>query len=319
MKKDNIIIAVIGLGFGFLALTQVIELNRLNDAFSATENRQDMLQKQIMSLRQHLVTAAGESEALASRMAEAEQRNREVVRQKSQDELLTAAVAMNTPAVVSVVISKDVPQLEVTYVNPFGDDPFFKDFDFRVPVYRQKGSTLQKVGAGTGFIVSKDGLIVTNRHVVTDQTASYTALLSDGSQQTARVLYRDPNNDLAVIKIDGTNLPTVSLGDSASLKLGQTVSAIGNALGEYDNSVSVGIISGLDRTIEAGGGGTSEQLKGVIQTDAAINPGNSGGPLIDLDGRVIGVSVATVLGSQNISFAIPVNDVKRILDKVATQ
>ncbi len=233
--------------------------------------------------------------------------------QKSRDEQLTGAVAVVSPAVVSIVISKDVPQLEVVYTNPFGNDPFFKDVNVRVPSYRQKGVKRQKVGAGTGFIVTANGYILTNKHVVIDEKASYTVLLSDGSQKPGTVVYRDPTLDVALVKIDGSKYSSVTLGNSQTLKLGQTVIAIGNALGEYSNSVSVGIISGLNRSLQAGGGnGFVEELKGVIQTDAAINPGNSGGPLLDMNGTVVGINVATVTGSNNISFSIPINKVKEV-------
>lgn len=227
---------------------------------------------------------------------------------------LTAVVAKSAPAVVSIVVSKDVPQLEVVYQNPFGNDPFFQDFDIRVPVYRQRGTTKKKVGAGTGFLISRDGYIVTNRHVVSDESAEYMVLLSTGGQKKAKVVYVDPNLDVALLNIDGSEYPTVPLDDSSNVKLGGSVIAIGNALGEYNNSVSRGIISGLDRTVKAAGSdGSVEELKGVIQTDAAINPGNSGGPLLTLEGKVIGVNVATVLGSNNISFAIPINRVRDIV------
>jgi S1-C subfamily serine protease len=230
---------------------------------------------------------------------------------KTQDELLTAAVSKTSPSVVSVVISKDIPQLEVVYRNPFGDDPFFKDFNIRVPTYKQKGTKKEKVGAGTGFIITSDGYIATNKHVVEDEKAEYMVLLSDGNQKKAKVYYRDPLHDVAIIKIEGNAYKAIPLGNSNTIKLGQTVIAIGNALGEYNNSVSVGIISGIDRSIQASNtAGKSEQLTHVIQTDAAINPGNSGGPLIDIDGNVIGVNVATVLGSQSIGFSIPVNNIR---------
>lgn len=234
---------------------------------------------------------------------------------KSQDEILTEAVAKIAPAVVSIVITKDVPKLEIVYENPFGDDPFFKDFGFRIPRYRQKGVEPQKVGAGTGFLITGEGYIITNKHVASDNEASYTALLADGSQKGAKVIYRDAKNDVAILKIEGNNFSHVSLGNSNELKLGQAVFAVGNALGEYNNSVSTGIISGLDRDIEASDGTGTEKLTGVIQTDAAINPGNSGGPLVTLDGKVIGVNVATVKGSNNISFSIPINVVKEIIDR----
>lgn len=230
---------------------------------------------------------------------------------KTQDQLLTAAVSKASPSVVSVVISKDVPQLEVVYKNPFGDDPFFKDFNVRVPTYRQKGIKKEKVGAGTGFIITSDGYIATNKHVVQDTKAEYMVLLANGNQKKAKVYYRDPSNDVAIIKIEGTAYKAIPLGDSDNIKLGQTVFAIGNALGEYNNSVSVGIISGIDRSIQAStSAGAHEELKHIIQTDAAINPGNSGGPLIDLEGNAVGVNVATVLGSQSIGFSIPINAIR---------
>jgi len=272
------------------------------------------LQKQISELGQKITTLTGEQQKAVLPAKEVVQR--EVIREKSQDELLTAAVARITPAVVSIVVSKDVPLLEVTYVNPFGDDPFFKDFGVQVPVYQQKGTQKQKVGAGTGFLIAADGYIITNRHVVEDTAAEYTVLLTNGRQLAGRVVYRDQQQDLAIVKVEGAGYASVDLGDSSTLKLGQAVAAIGNALGEYNNSVSVGIVSGLDRSIEASSSVGTEKLTGVIQTDAAINPGNSGGPLFDLSGKVVGVNVATVVGSNNISFSIPVNSVKEVLKRI---
>jgi len=280
----------------------------------------------LADLSSQLIISDQKINALQSRLEEVSQQKsivkeetvrREVIIQKSQQELLTAAVAKVTSAVVSIVVSKDVPKLEITYANPFGDDPFFKDFGFQVPVYQQKGTEKQQIGAGTGFLINSNGYILTNRHVVQDTAADYTVLLADGSQKTAQVVWRDSSNDIAIIKIPGAGYPIEQLGDSASLELGQSVFAVGNALGEYSNSVSVGIISGLNRTIQASdANGTVENLSGVIQTDAAINPGNSGGPLADLNGKVIGVNVATVTGSNNISFSIPVNIVKSIINSV---
>jgi len=223
--------------------------------------------------------------------------------------------------VVSVVISKYVPVVEQYYVNPFEDlppefKPFF-EFEFRVPQYKQKGVKKQEIGGGTGFIVSSNGLIVTNKHVVLDKDASYTVLTNDGKKYKATVLARDPLIDVAILKIEAKNLPTLPLGDSDKVMLGQTVIAIGNALGEFRNTVSVGVISGLSRTITASGeGGYSETIEGVIQTDAAINRGNSGGPLIDLSGKVIGINTAMAQGAENIGFAIPINQVKRDIDSV---
>ncbi len=145
----------------------------------------------------------------------------------------------------------------------------------------------------------------------------YTVLMNDESKHEAKVLARDPINDIAILKIEGQDFPTVELGDSSTLKVGQTVIAIGNALGEFRNTVSTGVISGLSRSITAGGAGIgSEQLIGVIQTDASINPGNSGGPLLNLAGQVIGINTAMASGAENIGFAIPINAVKNTIESV---
>lgn len=273
------------------------------------------LESQVASLSTALQESSTVNEANKHQLQELSKRSGVIAR--SQDELLTAAVSKATPAVVSIVISKDVPLLEVQYVNPFGDDPYFRDVGFRTPVFKQVGTKKQQVGAGTGFIIRSNGYILTNKHVVADEKAEYTALLASGEKKSAKVIYRDQTNDIAIIKIEGDGYPAITLGNSIGLKLGQTVAAIGNALGEYNNSVSVGIISGLDRTIQAQDDyGKTETLSGVIQTDAAINRGNSGGPLLDLSGNAVGVSVAMERGASNIAFAIPVDTIKSIIDRI---
>ncbi|HVB20212.1 MAG TPA: trypsin-like peptidase domain-containing protein, partial [Candidatus Paceibacterota bacterium] len=181
----------------------------------------------------------------------AELARREQIAQKSQSQLLQDAVAKVTPAVVSIVESKEVPKLQITYENPFGNDPFFQGFGMQVPVYQQIGTTTQQVSAGTGFLVRSNGYIITNKHVVPDTNATYTVLLASGTQKIGTVIWRSPTEDLAVVKIAGSGYPTVPLGDSSSLQLAQSVFAIGNALGQYSNSVSVGVISGLNRSITA--------------------------------------------------------------------
>jgi serine protease Do len=151
---------------------------------------------------------------------------------------------------------------------------------------------------------------------VADTSASYTVLLNNGKQEAATIVYRDTTDDVAIAKINGNNYKALRFAESKNLQLGQTVIAIGNALGQYNNSVSIGIISGLNRQIQASdNSGSSETLAGVIQTDAAINPGNSGGPLLDLNGNAVGINVATVQGSNNISFSIPADRVKAIIKK----
>ncbi len=176
----------------------------------------------------------------------------------------------------------------------------------------------KEVGGGTGFIISSDGMILTNKHVVLDKEAEYTVLTNDGKKFPAKVLARDPTQDLAIIKIEGNDFPVVKLGNSDNLQIGQTVITIGNVLGEFRNSVSVGVISGLGRTISASGGGFYETLEDVIQTDAAINPGNSGGPLLNLKGEVIGINTAMALEAENIGFSLPINKAKKAIEQVKT-
>jgi serine protease Do len=233
--------------------------------------------------------------------------------QTSQEDAVIKVVKDSSPAVVSIIITKDVPVYEQYYISPF------RGWNFMIPQQRQRGTEEMRVGAGTGFIVSEDGLAVTNKHVTADTGAEYTAITSDGKKYPAKVMALDPSQDIAVFKIEGDSgqkFPAVKFGDSSSLQIGQTVIAIGNALGEFNNTVSVGVISGLQRSITASGGGTSETLENLIQTDAAINEGNSGGPLLNLKGEVIGVNTAMASGAQNIGFVIPANAAKRDIEQV---
>jgi len=230
--------------------------------------------------------------------------------QTSEEKTVIEVVKEVSPAVVSIIISKNLPVME-EYLAPLPDFPFFN-----VPQYRQKGTQKQEIGGGSGFLVSEDGLVLTNKHVASIEGADYTVLTNDGKKFPAKILAIDPAQDLAVLKIEGNNFPIVKLGNSDTIEIGQTVIAIGNALGEFRNTVSVGIISGLGRTITASGGGVVETLEDVIQTDAAINQGNSGGPLLNLRGEVVGVNTATAVGAENISFAIPINKAKRDIEQV---
>ncbi len=243
----------------------------------------------------------------------------------TQDSFIVDTVKKANPAVVSITISKNIPKYELytdpnqgNNQNPFGN--IFPGFFFNIPQYRQNGIEKKEVGGGSGFFVAKDGLIVTNRHVVEDKEAEYTVFTNNGKKHPAKVVARDPVLDIALIKITpapGESFPYLPLGNSDTLDVGQSVIAIGNALGEFRNTVSVGVVSGLSRSITAGDPyGNSEVLDRVIQTDAAINPGNSGGPLLDLSGYVIGVNVAVAQGSQNIGFALPINSVKSAVESV---
>jgi len=255
--------------------------------------------------------------------------------QTSQEEMVINAVKNSSPAVVSIVISKEMPVYKEYYIDPFEQfkDFFGDDFNFniKVPQRQQEGKKKEEIGGGTGFIVSQEGLVLTNKHVVIDKDAEYTIITNDGKRYEAKVLARDPLQDLAILKIDMDksinkegglslkNFPVLELGDSANLEVGQTVIAIGNALGEFRNTVSVGVISGLGRRITASGGGVIESLEDVIQTDTAINRGNSGGPLLNLKGEVIGVNVAIVQGAQSIGFSIPINKAKKDIIQVKTK
>jgi serine protease Do len=181
----------------------------------------------------------------------------------------------------------------------------------------QQQQQAQPAAIGSGFIVSNDGLIVTSKHVVSDIGAKYDIIISNNKKYTVQNIYRDPLNDIALLKINpaensGQNLKPVTLGDSSNLEVGQFVVAIGTALGQFNNTVTTGVISGLGRSITAGDQfqGYVENLNGVIQTDAAINPGNSGGPLVNSSGQVIGINTAIAQNGQNIGFALPINILK---------
>ena len=242
----------------------------------------------------------------------------------SYEQSIIDAARNVSPSVVSIVISKNLPVYEQQWVDAFGNqgiDPL-RDLlpNIQIPQKIQKGTKYQEVGAGSGFIVSIDGLVLTNKHVVSDKKADYTVLTSDGQKYSAKVLALDPVQDLAVIKIqgDGKVFKPVILGDSSGIQIGQTAIAIGNALGQFSNTVSVGVISGLQRTISASDklGSFSETLENIIQTDAAINSGNSGGPLLNLKGEVIGINTAMAQDAEAVGFAIPINMAKKDIEQV---
>jgi len=247
---------------------------------------------------------------------------KEYVPQTSQEQAIIKVVKETSPSVVGIVVTQYLPLLEPYYYEPFKEfEEFFGEplFEFKIPQYRQKGVEKKESLIGTGFIVSEDGMILTNRHVVADETAEYTVLMTDGRKFPAKILAKDKIRDIAILKIENSEaLPVAKLGDSKNLQIGQTVIAIGNALGEFQNTVSVGVISGLGRTITASGGGIIETLEDVIQTDAAINRGNSGGPLLNLKGEVVGINTAMSLEGENIGFAIPINQAKKDITQVKT-
>jgi serine protease Do len=208
-----------------------------------------------------------------------------------------------SPSVVTIGISKTQAVME------FPQSPF--EFFFGTP---QQGTQEQKIeqDIASGFIITNDGLVVTNKHVVADTQAKYRVITKDDKTYDVQKIYRDPANDIAILKIEASGLSPVELGDSTNLKVGQFVIAIGTALGEFRHTVTTGVISGLGRGITAGSPleGYVEELDNVIQTDAAINPGNSGGPLLNSAGQVIGINVAVASQGQNIGFALPISIVK---------
>ena len=209
----------------------------------------------------------------------------------TEESAITTAVEKVTPSVVSITAVTNI------------QDIF--------------GRTGTQESSGSGFVVTSDGYIMTNKHVASNSSADYTVFTSDGKAHKAQVKAQDPLNDIAILKINATNLKPVELGDSDELKVGQIVIAIGNALG-FQNSVTSGIISAKERTIEAAdtSGSSAERLEGLLQTDAAINQGNSGGPLVNVASQVIGMNTAVAEKgvTEGIGFAIPINVAKSALE-----
>lgn len=223
-----------------------------------------------------------------------------------EDSAVVSSVKKTLSSVVSVVYTKDVQ-----VINPFGS--FFGSSQSSTSVQQQQGG-------GTGFVITSEGLIATNKHVADIEGAKYTVITQDGKKYDANVLAEDSANDFAILKIDAKDLPVVEFGDSDDLDIGQRVIAIGNALGEFQNSVTVGVLSGKERTLEAtdSSGNSAETLEGLLQTDAAINEGNSGGPLVNIKGQVIGINTATASkdNTEGIGFAIPINSLKTAIESI---
>lgn len=246
----------------------------------------------------------------------------EYATQSDQEALIVDIVDRANPAVVSIQIEKRVSENQkraqlFPYEDFFGlEIPFELNIPESAP---EEGGQLRRIGGGSGFIIEPNGLIVTNRHVVADDAAVYTVVLSDGTTYSANILAKDPVLDVALIKIEARGLPTLELGDSDGIRIGQTTIAIGYALAEFGNTVTQGVVSGIGRRVQAGNGmGLNEVIDEAIQTDAAINPGNSGGPLLNLAGDVIGINTAVSREGQLVGFAIPINTVKRTIESVRT-
>ena len=230
-----------------------------------------------------------------------------------------------SPAVVSVVATKDIPVIEKYFINPYSFFP-----EIQVPQYRQNGTEAVEVSTATGFFVSNDGYLLTNKHVVADKDARYSIILKNGDKLSVDVLARDQYQDIAILKVVLPASPAdrpeedkdkkfnyIPFANSDKIKAGQTVVAIGNTLGKFQNSVSVGIISGLNREIAAQSStGEIVPLQKIIQTDSAINHGNSGGPLLNLNGQVVGINTAVAQEAENVGFALPINITKKNLADV---
>ena len=209
------------------------------------------------------------------------------------------------PAVITIVASKDIPKLDANTFLALQENLELN----------QKGQA--KVGGGSGFIVSKDGYIITCAHVVKDPEADYSVIIDSTHKYIAKVLSRDFLTDIAILKIKGNDFPYIKMGNSDKTDLGEYVLSVGNSLGEFEDTLSLGIISGLSRQIKAKNGlDFHTELKGLFQTDAAINNGNSGGPLVNMKGEAIGINTAMIEHAQNIGFAIPINCAKDDIQEV---
>lgn len=238
----------------------------------------------------------------------------EKVKVVTEESVVIDVVKRVGPSVVTVGMEKKQAVFDPFQINPF--DPF--------GTLRPQQQQPTEQNIGSGFVVSTDGLVVTNKHVVSDTEAKYKIVTQDGKTYPVQNISRDPSNDLAILKIDpliGSTIKPVELGDSLKLEVGQFVIAIGTALGEFRNTVTTGVVSGLGRGITAGSAfeGYAERLDNVIQTDAAINPGNSGGPLLNSAGQAIGINVAVAAQGQNIGFALPINVVRDSLNTFQKQ
>ncbi|OGF74722.1 hypothetical protein A3J56_03245 [Candidatus Giovannonibacteria bacterium RIFCSPHIGHO2_02_FULL_46_20] len=233
------------------------------------------------------------------------------------EQKIIGATEKTLPAVVSIAASKNVADVE-TEMAKMGLNP--QQFADRLIQESADDGTVT-ISSGSAFIVDSSGIILTNKHVIADKKARYAAVVAKNHYEI-EIVDVDPLADIAILKLKEPpkNLPALALGSSKSIRLGQTAIAIGNALGEFQNTVSVGIISGLSRFLSAitDTEGHHERLRGLIQTDAAINPGNSGGPLVNLQGEAIGINTAVVFGAQNIGFAIPIDRARRDLEALKT-
>jgi len=312
MTKHQLVLLVLLVSFVTALVTGIVAVTLINQAPApVTQTIQKVIEKTIGVLPEPLKKNEKQELELSA---------------LSRDILIEDIARRVSPAVVSVVATKDIPVIERYFVSPFPKgDPIQQFFpDLLIPQYRQNGTERTQISSGSGFFVSQDGFLLTNRHVVEDSEAEYSVITNENKKLKAKVVARDTINDMAVLKVDGDppvgGYVSIPLGDSERVSIGQTAIAIGNALGEFQNTVSIGVISGLRRTIMASGSASGpEELSQVIQTDAAINLGNSGGPLLNLRGEAIGLNAAKAQGAENIGFSIPINQLKRALNDARTK
>lgn len=230
-----------------------------------------------------------------------------------QNNIIPFIVKKIMPSVVSVVVSENLKEIPKRLITSATRKKLKKIIDCNDDI---------EVGGGSGFIADKSGIILTSKHIVADPKADYSIIMSDKKKYKAKVIFRSPHNDVAVLKINPKsktqNLKPLKLGDSDKIKLGEMVLAFGSPLGKFPNTVSEGIVSGLHRKIEAETDlkPGNDILKEMIQTDAAINPGNSGGPLVNIKGEVIGINTIAVANAENIGLAISINPAKKILKDI---
>lgn len=242
-----------------------------------------------------------------------EEVDQKIVELIEEESATIAVVERITPAVVSIVVKKErgqvTPRTQRILLSPFviQQIPSLSD---------EEAQQLIEISSGSGFFVSADGYLLTNRHVVDEQDAQFFVVMSDGEERSATLIDTDPFQDIAVMRVEGSGFPYVPLGDSDQIKIGQTVIAIGNTLSEFRNTVTKGVISGINRRVTAGSAAATDVIEQAIQTDAAINPGNSGGPLINLRGEVVGINTAVSVQGEAVAFAIPINQAKRAVEDV---
>jgi S1-C subfamily serine protease len=232
------------------------------------------------------------------------------------DSGLVSAVNDVLPSVVSIAAQKDVAVYRLRYRFPFLNDGTIDGGAINGAMALLPAQSVRKtVSEGTGIIITKNGYILTNDHVVNENGVHFSVLLGDGTSHDAAVAYSDPAHDLAIVKINGGPYHAADLGDSGTVHVGDTVAAIGNAEGQNIPTVTTGTISDLGKNVDAfDDSGGVEKLKGVIQMDGTIVPGDSGGPMVDAEGRVVGINTATNM-AEHTGIAIPVNTAKKVISE----